>query len=368
MRNRLRHLIRKELLQLRRDRRMMFALIFAPIFQLFLFGYAVTLDIKHLPMVVCDRARQAESRALVNSFARSGYFELRGWVSSPDEMDELIESGRALIGLYLPADFAKRLARGEPAPLQVVLDGTDMNSAGIAGGYAGALIAHYARTRTPETVMQAALENQPRVFYNPELRSVNYMVPGVICMILGTVMTALTAMAIVREREAGTLEQLIVTPIRPIELMLGKTLPFAVIGLFDVLLIIVVARLWFRVPIAGSAPLLLALAVAFLLTTLGLGLFISTVSRTQQQAMLTAFFVVMPSVILSGFMFPIENMPRVVQWVTYLIPLRYFVEIVRGIFLRGAGMAVLWPQVVALIALGGTIFAVSALRFQKRLE
>jgi ABC-2 type transport system permease protein len=219
----------------------------------------------------------------------------------------------------------------------------------------------------PAMLARPPVENQPRVLYNPDLRSVNYMVPGVICMILGTVMTAMTAMAIVRERETGTLEQLIVTPLRPMELMLGKTLPFAAIGLLDVVLIIFFARFWFGVRIAGSGPLLLLLSVAFLLTTLGLGLFISTVSRTQQQAMLTAFFVLMPSVILSGFMFPIENMPRLVQWITYAIPLRYFVEIVRGIFLRGAGISVLWPEVLALIALGGTIFALSALRFKKRL-
>jgi ABC-2 type transport system permease protein len=367
MRRRLAYLIRKEFLQLRRDRRMLVPLVFAPIFQLFLFGYAVTLDIKHIRMVVCDRDRQAESRELVNSFSRSGYFELRGWVDSPDEMDRPLESGDALLGLHIPDDFSKRLARGEPAQVQLIVDGTDMNSAGVAGGYAGALLADYARRRAPALAARPAVENQPRILYNPDLRSVNYMVPGVICMILGTVMTAMTAVAIVRERETGTLEQLIVTPIRPMELMLGKTLPFAAIGLLDVIVIIFLARVWFGVPVAGSGPLLLLLAIAFLLTALGLGLFISTVSRSQQQAMLTAFFVIMPSVILSGFMFPIENMPKVVQWITYAIPLRYFVEIVRGIFLRGVGLSVLWPQTAALLGLGGAIFALSAARFQKRL-
>lgn len=367
MGGRLRDLIRKELLQLRRDRRMMFMLVFAPVFQLFLFGYAVTLDIKHIPLAVCDRDRGAESRNLVQSFARSGYFALRDSVDSPAELDGPLLSGRALVGLHIPADFSKRLARGEAARVQVILDGTDMNSAGVAGGYAAGLMAHFARAREGRASGPELLAHEPRIWYNPDLRSVNYMVPGVICMILGTVMTALTAMAIVRERETGTLEQLIVTPVRPWELMLGKTLPFAAIGMLDVCVIVLVARYWFGVRVAGSVPLLFLLTMLFLLTTLGLGLFVSTVSRTQQQAMLTAFFVIIPSVVLSGFMFPIENMPRPIQLATHAIPLRYFVEIVRGIFLRGAGMATLWPQVLALAGLGGAIFGLSAARFQKRL-
>ena len=367
MGGRLRDLIRKELLQLRRDRRMMFVLLFAPVFQLFVFGYGVTLDVKHIPLVVCDRDQQTESRELVQGFTRSGYFELRGLVDSPADLDRPLASGRALVGIYVPAGFSKRLAREETAAIQVILDGTDMNSARVAAGYTGGLLAHFARSREPQLSAGPRLEHHPRIWYNPDLRSVNYMVPGVICMILGTVMTALTAMAIVRERERGTLEQLIVTPVRPWELMLGKTLPFAAIGMLDVCVIILVARYWFGVHVAGSVLLLLLLALLFLLTALGLGLFVSTISRTQQQAMLTAFFVIMPSVILSGFMFPIENMPRVIQALTYAIPLRYFVEIVRGIFLRGAGMGVLWPQVLALAGLGGAIFTLSAMRFQKRL-
>lgn len=363
---RLRHLMRKELLQLRRDRRMLAPLVVAPLLQLFLFGYAVTLDIKEIGLGVCDLDRRAASRELVESFSRSGYFALRAWADSPDQLDEPIASGRVLVGLTIPPDFSKRLARQETACLQVILDGTDMNSAGVAAGYTGALIARYAQARGG-TALRGPLRHEPRILFNPELRSVNYMVPGVICMILATVMTAMTAMAIVRERETGTLEQLIVTPVRPMELMLGKTIPFAAIGLLDVGLIILVARLWFRVPLAGSWLLLLILTIAFLLTTLGLGLFISTVSRTQQQAILTTFFVIMPSVILSGFMFPIANMPRMVQWLTYGIPLRYFVEIVRGIFLRGAGISILWPQALPLVGLGSLIFGLSAARFRKRL-
>ncbi len=369
MRHRLRYLIRKEFLQLKRDRRLRAVLVLAPILQLFLFGYAVSLDIKHIPLVVCDRDRSSESRELIASFSRSGYFELRGWVDSPREFDRPLASGRALAAVYIPADFSKRRAKGETAQVQVILDGTDINSAGVAAGYIGGLLAHHARKTSPSPAESASwrIAHHPRIWYNPELRSVNYMVPGVICLILGTVMTAVTAMAVVRERETGTLEQLIVTPIRPFELMLGKTLPFAAIGLLDVLLIVLLARYWFGVAVAGSVCFLFAAAMLFLLTTLGLGLFISTVSRTQQQAMLTAFFVIMPSVILSGFMFPIENMPAVIQWITYLIPLRYFVDIVRSVFLQGVGIQVLWPQVLALAALGGVIFLLSAARFQKKL-
>ncbi len=367
MHTRLRHLIRKEILQLRRDRRIMVMLVFAPLFQLFVFGYAVTLDIKHIPLVVCDRSRTVQSRELVGTLARSEHFDLRGWTDSPAGFDDYLVSGRALLALHVPSDFAKRLARQETAQLQFIVDGTDMNSAGVAVAYAAAATSHYARARMGPRATQPPVSHEPRIWYNPDLDSVNYMVPGVICMILATVMTAVTALSLVREREAGTLEQLVVTPIRPIELMLGKTLPFAAIGLLDVGLIVLAARYGFAVSAAGSIPLLFFSAVLFLLTTLGLGLFISTVSRTQQQAMLTAFFVIMPSVMLSGFMFPIDNMPEVVQWMTYLIPLRYFVTVVRGIFLQGVGMGVLWPQFAALVASGGVVFALSAVRFQKRL-
>jgi ABC-2 type transport system permease protein len=367
MRRRLRYIVRKELLQLKRDRRLRGMLIFAPLFQLFVFGYAVTLDIRHIPLVVCDLDRSRESRELVGRFTRSGYFDLYGLVASPGALDGPLEAGRAVVGIYIPPDFSKRRARGETAELQVLVDGTDMNSAGVAAGYAQALISHHVGLAEGPLRRAPAIVHQPRIWYNPDLRSVNYMVPGVICLILGTVMTAVTAMALVRERETGTLEQLIVTPIRPLELMLGKTLPFAAIGMLDVSLITLVARYWFGVEVAGSVVLLFACALLFLLTTLGLGLFISTVSRSQQQAMLTAFFLITPSVILSGFMFPIENMPGALQLITYLIPLRYFVEIVRGVFLQGVGINLLWPQIVLLAGLGVLIFTLSASRFQKRL-
>jgi len=258
----------------------------------------------------------------------------------------------------------------------VIVDGTDNTTAGVVMGYLGGIVSRYARDILIERRMRMgahmiaipSVEDRTRIWYNPELRSVNYMVPGVLAMILMVVTTILTSLAIVREREIGTLEQLIVTPIKATELMIGKTIPFVAIGFIDMTLIMLVARLWFHVPMAGSVLLLYALAAIFLPTSLGLGLFISTVSRTQQQATMTSFFINMPSMLLSGFMFPIANMPKVVQMITYVIPMRYFLEIVRGIFLKGVGIDVLWPQALALLILGVTILSFSAMRFHKRMD
>jgi len=256
------------------------------------------------------------------------------------------------------------------------VDGTNSTTAGVVLGYASGVLKKYSEEVLSERLQRLStqwirlsiIEERTRVWFNPELRSVNYMVPGVLCTILLVVTMVLTSMAIVREREIGTLEQIIVTPVRATELVAGKTIPFVLIGFVDIVLILLVAMLWFHVPLRGSLLLLFALALVFLLTTLGLGLFISTVSHTQQQAMMTAFFIMLPSILLSGFMFPIENMPRVIQWVTYLIPLRYFLNIVRGIFLKGVGIEVLWGDALMLLVLGLTLFAMASLRFTKRLE
>jgi len=373
--NRIRHIVRKEFVQVRRDTRMLRMILVAPVLQLVIFGYAVTTDIKHVPTVVLDSDGTRQSRDLAARFRNSGYFDLKYYVVRPEDMTPLIDSGRARVGLDIPKGFAKDLALGRSAPLQVIVDGTDSTTAGIVLGYTAGIIRRFSedvladrsqRVRA-NLVRLPAVQDATRVWYNPDLKSVNYMVPGVLCLILLVVTMVLTSLAIVKEREIGTLEQLVVTPIKPSELMLGKMLPFVAIGFLDVVLILFVAGAWFRVPIAGSLLLLFALTTVFLMTTLGIGLFVSTVSRTQQQAMMTAFFIMMPSIMLSGFMFPIENMPRAVQFLTYLIPLRYFLTIVRGIFLKGVGLAVLWPQVLALLAFGVTILALSSLRFRKKL-
>jgi len=385
-RRRVLSIVKKEFRQLRRDPRLLRIVVAAPVFQLLIFGYAVTTDVKHIRTAVYDEDRTAVSRQLAERFTRSGYFELNHHLSTAREINRLLDSGQAQMVLHIPSGFARDLSRGRSArrdaagaspltSLQIILDGSDSMSAGIIAGYAQGLIAAFSPRIAAEVKHPAGgqlpagprLEGRLRVWYNPDLKSVNFMVPGVLCTILLVVTMVLTSVAIVKEREVGTLEQLVVTPIRPVELMLGKTIPFVAIGFVDMALILVVASLWFRVPIAGSAVLLFALTIVFLLTSLGLGLFVSTVSRTQQQATMTSFFFMMPSILLSGFMFPIENMPRVIQWLTYAIPLRYFLVIIRGIFLKGNDLSVLWPQVLALAAFGVVIMTLSALRFSKRL-
>jgi ABC-2 type transport system permease protein len=350
--------------------------IIAPVIQLIIFGYAVTTDIKHIPTAVIDADRSRESRELVARFSNTGYFEVVTLLERPQDLVALMDSGRVQAGVHIPRGFARSLARGESAPLQVIVDGTDSTTAGMVLGYASGVLKKYSEEVLSERLQRLStqwirlsiIEERTRVWFNPELRSVNYMVPGVLCTILLVVTMVLTSMAIVREREIGTLEQIIVTPVRATELVAGKTIPFVLIGFVDIVLILLVAMLWFHVPLRGSLLLLFALALVFLLTTLGLGLFISTVSHTQQQAMMTAFFIMLPSILLSGFMFPIENMPRVIQWVTYLVPLRYFLNIVRGIFLKGVGIEVLWGDALMLLVLGLTLFAMASLRFTKRLE
>jgi ABC-2 type transport system permease protein len=368
-------IVKKEFIQIRRDPRLLQIVLVAPVLQLLLFGYAVTTDVTHINTAVYDEDRTQASRKLTEAFVRSGYFDFNHVVSHPDEVARLLDAGKAQMVLRIPRHFAEDLKRNRTAPVQVILDGSDSMTAGIIAGYVGGVVQQYSTNVTIERMerMKSTIAHVPgvesrlRIWYNPELKSVNFMVPGVLCMILLIVTMMLTSLAIVKEREIGTLEQLIVTPIRSRELMLGKTIPFVLIGFIDMVLVLAVSVWWFRVPIAGHVGLLFALTALFLLTCLGVGLLISTISRTQQEAMMTSFFVMLPSMLLSGFMFPIENMPRVIQWVTYAIPLRYFLVIIRGIFLKGSGLEVLWPQVLALAAFGVGLMALSALRFSKNL-
>lgn len=371
--SRLLHLMRKELIELRRDPRLFSVLLIAPIVQLTVLGYAATTDVENVPTVVVDADRSAASRALISRFEASSNFTIVQVLSSTNEIDPWLDHGDAWMAISIPPDYGARLAAGRPATIQVVADGTDSNSTTVALGYAQALIGGYAldlaEAASPGAGAAQLVQPQIRVWFNPRLISREFMIPGIVALLLLVITTNLSAMAIVREREIGTLEQLNVTPLARWELIVGKLLPYATIGLVDVVLVLLVAVYWFEVPLRGSVPLLFAMTMVYLLTTLGLGLFVSTVSSTQQQAMITAvFFFAMPMLYLSGFIFPIENMPQWIQTITYLIPLRYFLIIVRGIFQKGIGLEVFWPEALALFAWGATMLALATLRSRKRLR
>jgi ABC-2 type transport system permease protein len=370
---RIRFLVWKELLELKADPRLLVIVIVAPLIQLFMLGYAATTDIRDVPVVVVDADRSASSRELIARFDASTNFTVVDLVTGPNELDPYIESGRAAMALTIPAGYAESLGAGRPQVVQVIADGSDANSATVALGYATNLVAAYAQEvsthhlPTAPAPRDGGIEPRIRVWFNPRLESRDFMIPGVVALLLLVITTNLSSMAIVREKELGTLEQLNVTPLRRSELILGKLLPYAFIGVIDVLLVISVAVLWFQVPLRGSVWLLLALSLVYLLGTLGLGLLVSTVSSTQQQAMMTTiFFFMMPMIYLSGFIFPIENMPAAIQALTYLVPLRYFLVIVRSIFLKGVGLDALWPQVLGLTAWGSAVLMLAIARSTKR--
>ena len=367
--NRVRHLIRKELLELKRDPRLFAIVVMAPILQLLVLGYAATTDVKDIPIVIVDADRSTASRGLVHRFETSENFKIVDMLGSTGEIDPYLDGGRAWMAISIPPDYGRRLASSRQTALQIVADGTDSNSTGVAMGYAQLLIAGYVQDLVPPgTPAGGLVRPEVRVWFNPRLESREFMIPGIVALLLLVITTNLSAMAIVREKEVGTLEQLNVTPLARWELIAGKMIPYVAIGLIDVVLVLTVALLWFEIPMRGSITLLFGMCLIYLLTTLGLGLFVSTISSTQQQAMMTSiFFFLLPMVYLSGFIFPISNMPPWIQTLTYLIPLRYFLEIVRGIFVKGVGLEILWPQALALFAWGATMLMLATLRSSKRL-
>ena len=374
---RLRRLIWKELLELRQDPRLFGLVIVAPIIQLVLLGYAATTDVKDVAIVVADGDRTPASRNLIARFDASPNFTVVDTVGNVQQIDSYIQRGRASAALAIPPGYAAAVQTGTPVSLQVVADGSDSNSTTVALGYATALVGGYAQELLEQDAAgrasgtgppAAGIDLRVRVWFNAALESRYFMIPGVVAMLLLVITANLAAMAIVREKELGTLEQLNVTPLRRWELIAGKLLPYGAIGLIDVLLVTAVAVFWFHVPLRGSVVLLLAMSLLWVTCTLGLGLFVSTISDTQQQAMMTAtFFFLTPMIYLSGFIFPIENMPRVIQYATYAIPMRYFLVIVRGIFLKGIGLRLLWPQAAALAAWGSTVLALAVMRSRKRM-
>jgi ABC-2 type transport system permease protein len=364
----------KEFIQVLRDPRMKALIFVMPVIQLIMFGYAVTTDVDHIKTAVCDLDKSPQSRALIERFTASGYFTVVDSTDRPERLGELLDRGKAIIGIQINRGFADDLRSGRQAVIQTIVDGTDSNTGTVAMDYAQRITQEFSRTRAaPVELTQLAqeqtnpIELRSRAWFNPDLKSRYFNVPGVIAVVLLLISLLLTAMAIVREREIGTMEQLMVTPIRPLELILGKTLPFVLISFIDVLVVTAIGVLWFKVPIHGSLWLLMFGAALYLMSTIGIGLFISTVSQTQQQALMSSFFFYLPAVLLSGFMFPISNMPEPAQWITYLNPLRYFLVIIRDIFLKGSGWEILWPQFAALAALGVALLSISSLRFKKRM-
>ncbi len=367
-------IVRKEFIQVLRDRRTLGLVLAMPIMQLLLFGYAINSTVDHISLVVSDGARTADSRGLVQALVNSTFFTLVGHVDSPPQARAAIDRGQAKVALVIPPDYGRLLLAGRPAGVQLLVDGSDPNTASTAlftaGQIAqvrGAEVAAERVQRAGGRVGSAAIDLRPTVLYNPSMESVNFMIPGLIGLILQTQAVLLTAFAIVRERERGTLEQLIVTPIGAWELLLGKILPFVTITFLQMGIALGVGTLWFKVPINGSLALLLALSLVFLASALGIGLLISTVSTSQAQAMQAAMFVMLPSILLSGFMFPRESMPPLLQMLTNLVPLTYFLQVLRGIILKGNGLDELWGQMLPLTVFGLVIFTISALRFQKRL-
>jgi ABC-2 type transport system permease protein len=365
-------LIWKEFIELRRDPRLFGVVIAAPIIQLLMLGYAATTDIRNVPVVVVDEDRTTASRELIERVAASPNFSVAYVVNSVNEIDPYLESGRVWMALAIPHDYGRNILTGVPATVQVVADGSDANSTTVALGYATNLVAGYARDLVAKRIAASGLpapggiEARVRVWFNPQLESRDFMLPGILALLLLVVTSNLSSMAIVREKELGTLEQLNVTPLSRWELIVGKLVPYAVVGMIDAVLVIALALLWFHIPLRGSFALVLAMCVVYLLSTLGLGLFVSTISHSQQQAMITTvFFFLMPMIFLSGFIFPIENMPHVVQIITYAIPLRYFLVIVRGIFLKGVGLETLWPQALALAGWGLAILSAAVWRSSK---
>jgi ABC-2 type transport system permease protein len=368
---RLLFMVWKELLELRQDRRMLPIVFVAPVFQLVILGYAATTDVKDVPMVVVDEDRTPASRNLVDRFDASPYFTVRSVLSSGKEIAPYLEEGDAWLALTIPTGYGQKVGAGRPTTVQIVADGSDANSTNIGLGYAANLVASYAEDLLaarlpPGARAPGGLAADVRVWFNPQLESKFFMIPGVLALLLIVMTVVLASMGIVREKELGTLEQLNVTPLRRWQLIVGKLLPYGLIGIIDIFLVVAVAVGWFEVPLLGSFWLLFAASLIFLLTTLGLGLFVSTISQNQQQAMMTSvFFFVTPMMYLSGFVFPIESMPAWIQPVTYLIPLRYYLVIVRGIFLKGVGAATLWPQALALLAWGVAILALATWRSRK---
>jgi ABC-2 type transport system permease protein len=368
--------MRKEFIQIVRDPRTLYIVIAIPVIQIFLLGYTATTDVRNVPLAVFDQDRSPASRALLDAYRAADYFKLEFDVDSEDEIRQLVDAGQATAGMIIPPDYAENIAAGRAAQIAFVLDGSDPTVGSTALAAARSIGQNHAieialerlEARGQASAFQPAVDVRTQVWYNPDLVSAYFMVPALIGMILQLLTSMLTATAIVRERERGTIEQLIVTPIRSSELIVGKIAPYVLIAFFDTIEVLVVGTLWFKVPIEGSLILLLALSGLFLVSSLGIGLVISTIARTQQEAMMLTWFTLLPTIFLSGFFFPLAAMPWFLQLISYFIPLRYYLTIIRSILLKGVGAESLTTEIIALAIFGVVTMAVAAMRFRKRLD
>ena len=369
---RIRELVRKEFILLFRDSRNRRVLVAAPIIMLLLFGYVVNYDIRDIRVALVDQSRTRESRMIIDAVSANKIFRITHFPKDQQEVDTLLLKGKIDLGIKIGHDLSRKIRKGETAEIQIIVDGSMSNMASIRMAYTVMVIdklnRQLLRELYPLRMDYGKIDGRVRTWYNPNLDSQHFFVPGIVAFVVMLITLLLTSIAIIKEKEAGTIEQLIVTPLKPVELIMGKTIPYIIISLTQMVVVTIIAVFWFEIPLSGSVFLLFIATCIFLLSTLGVGLFISTVSKTQQQAMMTTFFFILPFFMLSGFVFPIVNMPVVVQWLTYLNPLRYMLVIIRGIFLKGVGFDVLWHQYAAMAILGLVVFAGAVSRFRKRLD
>ena len=369
--------IKKEFLQFKRDPKMFGIILIAPVVQLIFLGYAANLDIENIKLVVYDQDKTSTSRKLVNDLTSSGYFVIQEYVNDYKSVIKQLDYNKAIVAIVIPNDFEKNLNRKQTAKLQAIFDAADGNTASIAAGYLQQIILQFARNISFEMMQRTGKIFVPvgnvtpeiRIWYNPTLKTRNYMVPGIVGLLLSIVTLLLTSLAVVKEKEIGTMEQLIVTPLKPYQIIIGKLVPFILLGFVSITIVLTAMRVIFNIPVKGDIFFLFLSAFLYILSTLGLGLFVSTISKTQQQAMMIAVFaVMMPMVFLSGFAFPIENMPRIIQYISYIIPLKYFINIIRGVISKGLGFYDLWVNDLVLLVMGIFILVLSSLRFQRRLD
>jgi ABC-2 type transport system permease protein len=366
-------LLKKEFGQLFKDKKLLPIVFVAPVLQLALLGYAASIDVKNIAMVLCDLDKTENSRDLAEKFVTSGYFTIEYATDDYKAIQSYLDDNKVIMALVIPHDFGNKILRKETAKVQLLVDGSEGNTAAIGISYANQIVSQYSSKILSEVSgarhLPGVINTQVRAWYNPELKSRNYMVPGVLVLLLLVTTMNLTSMAVVREKEIGTLEQLMVTPILPSELIIGKLIPYTIIGSINATIVVLVMVFGFGIPIKGSVPLLIGLSGFFLLTTLGLGLFVSTISRTQQQAMMIGqFFILQPMMYVSGFTFPVENMPWVMQIISWGIPMRHYLVIVRSLILKGVGIGDLWLQACLLLLMGIGVLGASILRFKKKLD